>query len=122
MPQPETLKILNLLSICRKAGKLSWGFDAAKDAILSQNAACILITGDVSEKTSKEIRYFASAHSSNVPVWQLPCSMEQASRGLGLGENKKAGIWAVLDAGFTKKIKVLLADADTAPLEQGGGN
>ena len=53
MPLPE--KCRNLLTICRKAGKLEAGFAQAKDAIQGGYAACILLTADLSEKSRKEV-------------------------------------------------------------------
>lgn len=52
MPLPE--KCRNLLTICRKAGKLEAGFARAKDAIQGGYAACILLTADLSEKAGKK--------------------------------------------------------------------
>ena len=37
-------KILNLLTICRKAGKLILGFDAVKEAVLAGKAESVLVT------------------------------------------------------------------------------
>ena len=36
-------KLLNMLSLCRKAGKLSMGFDSAKEALVRQNGSALLI-------------------------------------------------------------------------------
>ena len=52
MPLPE--KCRNLLTICRKAGKLEAGFARAKDAIQGGYAACILLTADLSENNTSQ--------------------------------------------------------------------
>lgn len=57
MPLPE--KCRNLLTICRKAGKLEAGFARAKDAIQGGYAACILLTADPFRKSRKEVLYFS---------------------------------------------------------------
>ena len=86
MPLPE--KCRNLLTICRKAGKLEAGFARAKDAIQGGYAACILLTADLSEKSRKEVLYFAE--KQHVPVvqtdwemaevWLLHCRLWQTRR------------------------------------------
>ena len=44
-------KIINLLTICRKAGKLVIGFDAVKEAVYGGNASCVITASDISAKT-----------------------------------------------------------------------
>ena len=47
-------KIINLLTICRKAGKLVIGFDAVKEAVYGGNASCVITASDISVKTLRK--------------------------------------------------------------------
>ena len=59
-------KTVNLLSICRKAGRLIIGFDAVKNAVTEGDVSCVLVSEDISHKTLKEIKYFCG--NSNTAV------------------------------------------------------
>lgn len=93
--------LINLLSICRKAGRMEMGFDPAKDAINGGKADLILLAEDISPKTEKEIRFFAD--KNNVPVAKSGCTQEDFLNGIG----KRTGIIAVCDEGFSKKARGL---------------
>lgn len=97
-------KIINLLTVCRRAGKLVLGFDAAKEAVLSKKAALVILAGDISAKTEKEIRYFAD--KSGVKVIRADITIEELSAGIG----KKAGVTAVCDSGFAARLTELTAN------------
>lgn len=100
MPLPE--KCRNLLTICRKAGKLEAGFARAKDAIQGGYAACILLTADLSEKSRKEVLYFAE--KQHVPVVQTDWEMAEVRQLFG----QRAGILTICEAGFAQRIQALL--------------
>ena len=97
-------KIFNLLTICRKAAKLTMGFDASKEAVMTDKAKLVLTTADISPKTEKEIRFFAD--KKNVPVIKTDISIDEMNVGLG----KKVGLIAVCDEGFSKKLSELTAE------------
>ena len=48
-------KIINLLTICRRAGKTVIGFDAVCAQMKLNKVFCVLLAADVSPKTKKEI-------------------------------------------------------------------
>lgn len=89
MPLPE--KCRNLLTICRKAGKLEAGFARAKDAIQGGYAACILLTADLSE-------------IQHVPVVQTDWEMAEVRLLFG----QRAGILTICETGFAQRIQALL--------------
>ena len=91
--------ILSTLGICRKAGKLIMGFDAAKEAIGLDKACLIAITSDISPKTAKEIRFFAG--KKNLPVCTLPISMEDIHSRF----NRRCGVLAVCDNGLANTLE-----------------
>ena len=59
-------KTVNLLSICRKAGRLIIGFDAVKDAVTEGDVSCVLVSEDISQKTLKEIKYFCGNSNTDI--------------------------------------------------------
>lgn len=50
-------KLAGLLGMCRRAGRLTTGFDAVTALAAEGRAALILAASDVSEKTGKELRF-----------------------------------------------------------------
>ena len=64
-------KLAGLLGMCRRAGRLTTGFDAVTALAAEGRAALILAASDVSEKTGKELR-FALERAAPVPVLTVP--------------------------------------------------
>lgn len=88
--------ILSRLGFARKANKLSFGFNKSKESCLLKKAKLVVVASDVSQKSLKEIRFFAK----DIPITVIDITMEEMSQGLGL----RAGIVAVNDEGFAKAI------------------
>jgi ribosomal protein L30E len=84
--------------MARRAGKLTLGFDAAKDTITNKTATLILLATDVSEKTAKEIRYFAE--KGNVKVEKIDITTEDTAHLF----SKNYGVMSLTDSGFAKAI------------------
>lgn len=95
---------LNLLTICRKAGKLTAGFDASNDAALKCKAECILVSSDVSAKTKKEISFTAA--KNNIPVILVPLNMSDLTAVF----RKKTAVMAVCDKGFARRFAEMSAE------------
>ncbi len=94
-------KWINLLTICRKAGKLVMGFDSAKEEVQSGRCKGVFITHDASDKTRKEVRFFCE--KGNVPMSEVQLTMTDIQNAVG----RKAGVLAVCDSGFAKRLKEL---------------
>lgn len=92
-------RLLSLLGICRKAGKLIHGFDATAEAARNHTAQLILTSEDLSPKSKKEIEYISS--KENVETVSMPVSMSEIERKTG----KRAGILAVADNGLAQAVK-----------------
>lgn len=92
-----TEKVLSLLGFAAKAGKLSYGFDAVKTALLRKMSKLVLIAGDVSPKSKKEILFFAEKSGTNVTVLD-ECDMQTLSHSVG----RKCGIISVNDISFSQ--------------------
>ncbi len=94
-------KWINLLTICRKAGKLVMGFDPAKEEVLQGRCKGVFITADASEKTKKEVRFFCE--KANVPLREAELSMSDIQTAVG----RKAGVLAICDKGFADRLMEL---------------
>ena len=94
-------RITGLLGLCRRAGKLTIGFDATVAAVKKRTARLVLLSSDVSPKTAKELRFFAE--EGGIPVRDLPLTKEACGRALGL--QKAVGALGITDAGFAKTLQ-----------------
>ena len=93
-------KISGMLGLCRKAGKLTMGFDMTADALEKGEAELLLIASDCSERTKRKIIEVAG----KVTVRELPLTMDEIS----FAVSKRSGVLAVCESGFAKKIIELL--------------
>ena len=94
-------KIINILTICRKAGKIIPGFDAVKDAIYEGNVSCVIVTEDISDKTLKEVRFICK--NCKVDIVELELDSYDMFDVVG----KQAVVAAISDFGFANKIRTL---------------
>jgi len=91
-------KVLSLLGLCRRAGRLEAGFAASQEAARNGKAALLLAASDVSDKTYKNLRY--EAERAGIHAARLFADMAELSRACGV----KAGVVAVADPGFAKAL------------------
>ena len=82
----------NLLGLCRRAGKLSLGHDASKEAIRSGRAKLVIIASDASERLCGEI----DGLCVSVPVHHAEKTADEISHITG----KKAAVMTVDDENF----------------------
>lgn len=95
-------KLFGLLTICRKAGRMTMGFDSVKESILTGKAKAVFLASDISAKTEKEVRFFAGQKA--VPVYPLEASIAEIEFSVG----RKAGVIGICDEGFAKKMAELI--------------
>lgn len=101
-------KLSGILGICRKAGRLSMGFDMVCEAMRRGNASLVLTATDCSERTLRGIE--SCAAETNTETRALPLNIDE----IGFAVAKRAGVLAVCDSGFAKRIKELLDGTHTA--------
>ena len=94
-------KTLGLLGIARRAGRLSLGHDAAKNAILAGKARLCLISADASERLEREFCRMAGA-GEKFPIRRVRYTMEQLDHAIGV----RAGVLTVDDGGFAEKLLI----------------
>ncbi len=95
-------KIIGLLTICRKAGKMVYGFDSVKESIVDSKAKAVLLASDISPKTAKEIRFFAN--KTAIDVVQTDIAIKEFEFRIG----KKAGVMGICDEGYAKKFLTIV--------------
>lgn len=95
-------KLLSLLGLARRAGRLSLGFDPVCDSVAKGEAALVLYTEDISDGSLKRLR--RSMGGTNVKLSRLPCDMEALSMAVG----RSVRMVSLNDAGFAGKAELLL--------------
>jgi ribosomal protein L7Ae-like RNA K-turn-binding protein len=89
----ETDKLMGALGLCRRAGALTVGFDAVKDAVLSGRAHLVLYTQDASEGNVRRIQWMCGEVGDDCPVCRLPLTKQDLAAIL----HKAVGVLAVTD-------------------------
>ncbi len=95
-------KFRALLGFAVKAGKVSFGHDAAKQCIRLKRAKLLLFAADASQRLREELTGLAEG----VPALDLPENTDELAALLG----RRAAALAVSDGGFAQS---LLKNADT---------
>lgn len=86
--------LLSYLGLCRRAGRLSAGFEAAAEAIKRKQSRLILLASDLSAKTEKELRFLC--RDMDIKVVRIDKDLLTISKAIGV----KAGAVSVNDDGF----------------------
>lgn len=97
-------KLLSLLGMCRRAGKLSCGHDSAVGSVRSSIAKLCLLSSDSSQRLRKEIERESTYDGRSVPFAVLNSTMEEIGHATGL----KSAVVTVNDEGFAKSVLGLL--------------
>ena len=83
-------KIMFALSLAKKSGKLIYGFDPVKQAVVDKTAKLVCVTSDTSEKTLKRVQQFCQGI---IEVQVLSLTQFEVSQ----ITNKLTGVFAVVD-------------------------
>ena len=94
-------KLLSLLGLMRRAGKLSLGFDAAAESAETGVSCLILTTADISPKTLKELNYKIN---NKTDVIAIRCNQDDMQHAIG----KAVKIISINDIGFAQKARLLM--------------
>lgn len=100
----ENQKLLSLLGMCRRAGKLSCGHDSAIGSLRGRSAGLCLLSSDSSERLRKEVRREAAYDGRSIPVAVLSASADEIGRAVGL----RSAVLTVNDEGFARTMLGLL--------------
>ncbi len=97
-------QLLSALGMARRAGKLAMGRTNAKAALHRGKAEMILLSSDISPALERELRYLVSLEKAPIPVLKADVSISE----IYMATSMKAGVAAVTDKNFAKKIMMLL--------------
>lgn len=101
-------RILSLLGLCRRAGRLTIGAAPCIEAIQKKKAFLLVYASDFSNNSAKPV--LEAAHKGNVRILNINRNKDEISFALG----KLCGVAAVEDEGFANKLVELIES------EQGG--
>ena len=104
-------RFLSTLGLCRRAGKLAYGFDEVCSLMKKGSAYGVFTASDLSEKTFKEVRFFCEKHT--VPLIKTDVTMDEISAVL----TAKTGIIAILDKGLFDSLSNLYKNTDNIDLK-----
>lgn len=95
-------RLLSLLGLCRRAGKLVLGNDPVIDSINLKKAKLVVVASDCSRHTAKDV--LSCAHRNGVKAHTLPHTKEEISLSVG----KYTAVLSIIDDGFAKKADTLI--------------
>lgn len=96
----EQERLVGLLGMARRAGRLVTGFDAVKESVVGHRAQLVLVAADLSPKTEKELRFAAG---ETTPL--VAADMTKDAIGHAIGCQKPVGVVATEDRGFAAAMK-----------------
>lgn len=99
----NTAKLLSLLGLAQKAGKLVSGEQAVEIAVRGGKAKLLIMAADCSANTKKSYTNMAAYY--NVPLYE---TLTREDLGACIGKHHRAAI-VVTDAGFSQALGKLLA-------------
>lgn len=102
----EKNKVLSMLGLARRAGRLSMGHDTALSAVLDKKAGLLIFASDTSERLRREFETAMEKKNISVPVFTPDITISEIHYSCGY----KAGVIAVNDENFSKKIISLLQE------------
>ena len=75
MFRTDSNKIKGMLGLCRRAGALCAGHDAAVESIVKNRAKLVILTSDASPGLKDEFGHAATFGGKNIPVVHFPVKM-----------------------------------------------
>lgn len=99
-------KISGMLGLARRAGKMTFGYDAVFKDVAAGKAKVVFLSTDASPRTAGKVK--KACEDFEAPIATLPLTKQMI--GWAIGKDETAVI-AVLDKSFSKKI-IELAGAD----------
>lgn len=95
-------RLLSLLGLARRAGRVSLGFDPVCESVAKGEAALVLVAADISEGSLRKLK--SSIDGYGVCIEQTPYDIDS----LGAAVGKAVRVLSVNDSGFAAKAKQLL--------------
>ena len=100
-------KLLNLIGLAQKAGRLAVGEEPTGAAARARDARLILVAADAAENSVRRVRHFADAGQC---LWcRIGADKDALGRAVG---RSSCAMLAVMDIGFAEAIAKKLAEGD----------
>lgn len=97
-------KVISMLGMARRAGKLSMGHDMAEQALIKNKAKLLLFCSDISPRLVNEFDKTMEKHKIRIKVIKTDFTMDEIHFGIGY----RAGVMTVDDENFSNRIMELL--------------
>ena len=101
-----TDKLAGLLGMCRRAARLSTGFDAVVEQCRRERMT-VLLAADAAPRTVKELQF----QLPQLPIYRLPLTKEEIAA--AIGSHKPVAVLATADEGFSKAIVKLISEEES---------
>ena len=95
-------KILGMLGISAKAGKVVSGTDSCIDAMSKNKVKLLIVSEEASDKTKKNFKYYSDKYSVTMVVLG---EIEELSKSIG---KKNKAIIGICDTNLSKSIKQII--------------
>ena len=95
-------KILGLLGLCTRAGKLVFGTDACTDVIKKRNVKLVMVAEDAADRTKRNFEFLC--RKNEIPICFFG-TMEEISKAIG---NRNKVVVAVKDPNFANEMKKII--------------
>ena len=107
---PSLTRLLSLLGLCRRAGKLACGAKDTADAIRARRVRLVLLASDASGRTSKMME--DKCAWGRVRLVRICADRAALGAACGIPEMSACGI---ADEGFSRSVLSLAVSLETAP-------
>ena len=97
-------KLAGLLGMCRRAGRLTVGFDAVA-ALCREPQVLLMLAADAAPRTVRQLSFSADGK----PIYRLPMTRDEVAHIVGMA--KPVAVLATTDAGFIRALSPLLNTA-----------
>ncbi|MCH5201630.1 MAG: ribosomal L7Ae/L30e/S12e/Gadd45 family protein [Oscillospiraceae bacterium] len=95
-------RLLSILGLCRRAGKIVLGTDPVTESIVTNKAFAVIMAKDFSRNSQKGI--LKASHMCNVKTYVINRTKDELGTALG----KYCAVAAITDRGFSDKIQELI--------------
>lgn len=95
-------KVLGLIGLCTKAGKVCFGRDACIDLIQKNKIRLVVVAVDASDRTKKDIKYICDNNNTKICFYGTIENLSKA-----IGKSNKA-IIGIKEENFAKQIEKII--------------
>lgn len=95
-------RILGLIGLCTKAGKICFGTDACKDLILKGKVDLVIVANDASDRTKRNFEFVCNNNNTRICFFGTIDELSKA-----IGKNNKAVI-AIKNKEFANQIEKII--------------